>query len=146
MIGLLYPHETYRVYSEYESEGKYPDIFLERIPQVQIPYEIVIELKYIKKEDALKSVEKQANGTFKIIEPPQTAPTKPKRGKAAKVKVAPVVPANPLDITPFDATVEQGTNQLQMYMKSQKFDRPNVLGFCLVFVGNECKKIVAYPS
>jgi hypothetical protein len=146
MIGLLYPHETYRVCSEYESEGKYPDIFLERIPQVQIPYEIVIELKYIKKEDALKTIEKQANGTFKIIEPPQTAPAKPKRGKAAKVKVAPVVPANPSDITVFDATIEQGTNQLQMYMKSQKFDRPNVLGFCLVFVGNECQKIVAYPS
>jgi Predicted AAA-ATPase len=150
MIGLLYPHESYRVCSEYESEGKYPDIFLERIPQVNIPYEIVIELKYIKKEDALKFVEKQLDGSFKILESP-TEDTKPKRGKAKKIKPAATIVPNiavPItsNLTLLDAITEQGTNQLKIYMHSQKFERPNVLGFCLVFVGNECQKMVTYPT
>jgi hypothetical protein len=54
MIGLLFPYESYRIRSEHEEETRYPDIFLERIPQVNIKHEVVLELKYIKKEDGLK--------------------------------------------------------------------------------------------
>ena len=39
------------------------------------------------------------------------------------------------------ATAE-GTQQIEKYMATARFQRPNIRGFCLVFVGNECKQII----
>jgi hypothetical protein len=150
MIGLLFPYESYRICSEYEIDSRYPDIFLERIPQVDIKHEVVIELKYIKKEDALKWLDNQGN----IIESTVSNVAK-KKGRKPKnapnnaiqsVVNTPIAPVSvPVGaITLFDSIVEQGTKQLVGYMQSERFQRPNILGFCLIFVGNECKKIVNY--
>ncbi len=62
MIGLLCPYESYFIHSEYESRRAYPDIFLEKKPNTIVKYEIVLELKYVKKkeEDKLPQVIEQA--------------------------------------------------------------------------------------
>ena len=57
MIGLLFPYESYYIHSEYEARKGYPDIFLERMPNRPVKYDIVLELKYVKKS-AEKTVEK----------------------------------------------------------------------------------------
>jgi hypothetical protein len=49
MIGILYPFEAYYIHSEYESRKGYPDIFLEKMTDKPVNYEIVLELKYVKK-------------------------------------------------------------------------------------------------
>jgi hypothetical protein len=103
MLGLLFPYESYLIHSEYETNSTYPDIFLERIPQANIPYEIVIELKYIKKENA---------------------------GDTALI----------------NDVITQGTNQLNNYMSTPRFNRPDVKGFCLIFVGNECQHIINHQN
>jgi Predicted AAA-ATPase/PD-(D/E)XK nuclease superfamily len=54
MIGILYPYEAYFIHSEYESKRGYPDIFIEKMPDKPINYEIVLELKYVKKSNADK--------------------------------------------------------------------------------------------
>jgi hypothetical protein len=54
MIGLLFPFSAFMVHSEYEAGREYPDIFLERIQHRIMKYEVVIELKYLKKKDADK--------------------------------------------------------------------------------------------
>ncbi|MEO0044718.1 MAG: hypothetical protein RL329_4167 [Bacteroidota bacterium] len=141
ILGLLFPYESYMIRSEPEIEGKYPDIFLERIPQVPIKHEIVIELKYIKKEDGLKWLDNQGN----IVDPPQAPTTTPKKGRKPKTPVVPVMPANPPVISLLDDVAAKGTKQLAGYMQSNYLQRPNVLGFCLVFVGNDCLKILPYP-
>ena len=109
MIGLMFPYEMYLIRSEYETEGVFPDIFLERIPQVDIKHEVVIELKYIK----LADIEKEE-----------------KSEKAADY------------ISLLDKATAEGTQQIEKYMATARFQRPNIRGFCLVFVGNECQKII----
>jgi PD-(D/E)XK nuclease superfamily/Predicted AAA-ATPase len=54
MIGLLFPYKAFIIHSEQEHNRGYPDIFLERVPDRNINFEVVIELKYIKKSDAKK--------------------------------------------------------------------------------------------
>jgi hypothetical protein len=150
MIGLLYPYESYHIRSELEIHGKYVDIFLERIPQVPIKHEILLELKYIKKEDALKWVDKDE----KIVDPPASAnppvvtPTKkgrkPKQVALPAPLLAPVIPANPPVKSLLDHVSEKGAAQLADYMTADYFKRPNLLAYCLVFVGSECKKLLPY--
>ena len=91
MIGLLFPYESYYIHSEYESKKGYPDIFLERMPNRPIKYDIVLELKYVKKS---------AKNTL---------------GKV----------------------IEQAESQLGEYMRSERFSRPDVLGFYVVFLGGD---------
>jgi len=91
MIGLLFPYESYFIHSEYESRKGYPDIFLEKMPNRAIKYDIVLELKYVKKS---------AQHTLKKV-------------------------------------VEQAESQLGEYMHSERFSRPDVLGFYVVFLGGE---------
>jgi hypothetical protein len=43
-----------------------------------------------------------------------------------------------------DHVIEKATIQLADYMQLARFQRPNLLGFCLVYVGNECKQILPY--
>jgi hypothetical protein len=150
MIGLLYPYESYHIRSELEINGKYVDIFLERIPQVAIKHEILLELKYIKKEDALKWVDKDE----KIVDPPASANppvgTPAKKGRKPKQVASPVptptpvIPANPPVKSLLEHVSEKGAAQLADYMTADYFNRPNLLAYCLVFVGSECKKVLPY--
>ena len=87
LIGMLAPYESYFIHSEYESGRGYPDIFLERIPHVDLDFEIVLELKYVKKADK-----------------------------------------DNLNQVVADAQI-----QLDGYMKSKRFDRPDVRGYYVVF-------------
>lgn len=91
MIGLLFPFESYYIHSEYETSKMYPDIFLEKTPNRNSGFEIVLELKYVK-----KSAEK-------------TLPN----------------------------VIAEAENQLDNYMKSSRFARPDVKGFYAVFLGGE---------
>ena len=54
LIGLLAPYQAYFIHSEFESGRGYPDIFLERIHDVPMEFEVVFELKYVKKVDEKK--------------------------------------------------------------------------------------------
>ena len=94
MIGLLCPYESYFIHSEYESKRGYPDIFLEKIPNAPIEFEIVLELKYVKKsnKDTLEKV------------------------------------------------IEEAKIQLDGYMTSARFARPDVRGFYVVFLGGTLYK------
>ncbi|MEN9610322.1 MAG: hypothetical protein RLZZ628_1136 [Bacteroidota bacterium] len=141
VVGLLFPYENYLIRSEYEVEKRFIDIFLERIPQVNIQHEILLELKYIKKENA----DKWVDAAEKIVEAP--APPK-KASKSRKPKIAPPPPApKPIPVKPLlDHVIEKATIQLADYMQLARFQRPNLLGFCLVYVGNECKKILPHAS
>jgi len=91
MIGLLFPYESYYIHSEYEARKGYPDIFLEKMPNRPVKYDIVLELKYVK-----KSAEKTL-------------------GKV----------------------IQQAEIQLDEYMTSERFSRPDVRGFYAVFLGGE---------
>ena len=91
MIALLFPYKAFKIQSEYESNRLYPDIFLERVPDRKINYEVVLELKYVK--------------------------------KSAKKKVG--------------TTVKEAKKQLDKYMESERFSRPDVRGFYVVFLGGE---------
>jgi hypothetical protein len=146
VVGLLFPYENYLIRSEYEVEKRFIDIFLERIPQVDIKHEILLELKYIKKENADKWIDKDE----KVVDPP-TPVTPPKKvAKPRKTKVpSPTMPElpKPIPVKPlFDHVVEKGTIQLAEYMQLQRFQRPNLLGFCVVYIGSECRKIIPYLS
>lgn len=61
MIGLLFPYKAFMIHSEYETKKQYPDIFLEKIPDRNINYEVVLELKYVKKSQA-DTLEKVISG------------------------------------------------------------------------------------
>jgi hypothetical protein len=91
MIGLLFPYESYYIHSEYEARKGYPDIFLEKMPNRPVKYDIVLELKYVKKS-AEKTLEK---------------------------------------------VIQQAETQLDEYMTSERFSRPDVRGFYAVFLGGE---------
>jgi hypothetical protein len=144
VVGLLFPYESYLIRSEYEVEKRFIDIFLERIPQVSIKQEIVIELKYIKKENADKWLDKDG----KIVDAP--APVKPVKtpkagAKPRKTKVVPPSIPLPVPVKPLlEDVIEKATIQLSEYMQLKRFQRGDVLGFCLVYVGNECRKILQY--
>ena len=58
MIGLLFPYENFYIHSEYETKRGYPDIFLERMEDRPVKFDIVLELKYVKKsaKKTLKAV------------------------------------------------------------------------------------------
>ncbi len=89
MIGVLYPFEAYYIHSEKEVEKGYPDIFLEKMPDKPINYEIVLELKYVKKKDK------------------KTLPN----------------------------VIKEAQTQLDGYMRSDRFSRPDVRGFYVVYLG-----------
>ena len=91
MIGLLCPYESYFIHSEFEARRGYPDIFLERLPSKPLKFDIVLELKYVK--------------------------------KSAKDTV--------------ETVVSQAQTQLDGYMTSARFARPDVRGFYVVFLGGE---------
>jgi hypothetical protein len=91
MVGLLFPYESYYIHSEYEAKRGYPDIFLERMPNKPLKFDIVLELKYVKKS-AEKTLEK---------------------------------------------VIQQAETQLEEYMTSERFSRPDVRGFYAVFLGGE---------
>ena len=91
MIGLLFPYESYYIHSEYETKRGYPDIFLEKMPNKPLKFDIVLELKYVKKS-AEKTVEK---------------------------------------------VIQQAEIQLNEYMTSERFSRPDVRGFYVVFLGGD---------
>jgi hypothetical protein len=101
IIALLFPYKAFKIHSEYESKRSYPDIFLERVPDRKINYEVVLELKYVKKSNADKLEE--------VITEVQT--------------------------------------QLNGYMATERFSRPDVRGFYIVFLGgkvHECKEFGQY--
>jgi hypothetical protein len=144
VIGMLFPYESYLIRSEMEVNRRYVDIFLERIPQVNMKHEILLELKYVKKENALKWVDKDG----KPVDPPAPPAPIKKVAKSRKSKTAvpalPVAPA-PVPVRPLlEDVAEKGYQQLCEYMVLPRFQRPHVLGFCLVFVGKECYKILPY--
>jgi PD-(D/E)XK nuclease superfamily/Predicted AAA-ATPase len=91
MIGLFYPYESYYIHSEYEARRGYPDIFLERVPDRPTKFDIVLEIKYVKKsaEDTLPDV------------------------------------------------VAEARKQLNRYMSSTRFNRPDVRGYYVVFLGGK---------
>lgn len=100
MIGLLFPYKAFFIHSEYESSRVYPDIFLERIPDISIPNEVVLELKYVKKRDA------------------DTLPD----------------------------VIQQAENQLNTYMNTERFMRPDVCGFYVIFLGGKVHQWRAYGT
>jgi Predicted AAA-ATPase/PD-(D/E)XK nuclease superfamily len=102
MIGLLFPYESYYIHSEYEAKRGYPDIFLERMPHKPIKFDIVLELKYVKKSAVKKATE---------------------AGEDLLAKV-----------------VKQAEKQLDGYMKNERFNRPDVRGFYVVFLGGDVYK------
>jgi Predicted AAA-ATPase/PD-(D/E)XK nuclease superfamily len=91
MIGILYPFEAYYIHSEFENKRGYPDIFIEKMPDKPINYEVVLELKYVKKsaEDTLEKV------------------------------------------------IHEAETQLDSYMQSVRFNRPDVRGFYVVYLGGK---------
>jgi hypothetical protein len=91
MIGLLFPYKAFLIHSEYESRKAYPDIFLERIPGRMMNYEVVLELKYVKKSHT------------------NTLPQ----------------------------VIQEAEQQLSTYMQSERFARPDVRGFYVIFVGGQ---------
>jgi hypothetical protein len=94
IIGLFFPYKAFHIHSEYESRKGYPDVFLERIPSRMMNYEIVLELKYLKKS--------QESSLPKVV--------------------------------------EEAKNQLHEYLQSERFRRPDVRGFYIVFLGGEVAK------
>ena len=106
MIGLLVPYKAFKIHSEPESKRQYPDIFLSRVTDRKMNYEVVLELKYVKKT-AKDKLTKTVN-------------------KTGKEKLA--------------AVVEEAETQLDGYMKTERFSRPDVRGFYVVFFGGEVYK------
>ncbi|MEY4934469.1 MAG: hypothetical protein RIS64_828 [Bacteroidota bacterium] len=145
IIGMLFPYESFLIRSEMELNRRYVDIFLERIPQVNIKHEILLELKYVKKENAAKWVDKDG----KTVDAPAPPTPVKKVAKSRKIKI--ITPSAPVAAVPvpvkslLDDVSEKGYQQLCEYMEMPRFQRPNLLGFCLVFVGQECHKILPYP-
>jgi Predicted AAA-ATPase len=145
VIGMLFPYESYLIRSEIEHQRRFIDVFLERIPQVDIKHEIVLELKYVKKENRSKWADKDG----KPVDAPAPATPAKKVAKSRKAQppappVAPALPA-PVPVKPLlEDVAERGYQQLCEYMALPRFQRPNLLGFCLVFVDKECSQILPY--
>jgi Predicted AAA-ATPase/PD-(D/E)XK nuclease superfamily len=94
MIALLFPYKAFKIHSEYESKRTYPDIFLERIPDRKINFEVVIELKYVKKSAA----------------------------------------------DTVNDVISDAKTQLAGYMKTERFSRPDMRGFYVIFLGGKVHK------
>ena len=105
MIGLLCPYESYFIHSEYESGRVYPDIFLEKLHPT-VKYEIVLELKYVKKTE--------------------------------KDKDTKTVQKTSLD--KLENIIKEAETQLDGYMQTERFSRPDVRGFYAVYFGGEVYK------
>ncbi|MDZ7880627.1 MAG: AAA family ATPase [Saprospiraceae bacterium] len=105
MVGLLAPYDSIFIHSEYESGRGYPDIFLERLIPV-VKYEVVLELKYVKKTTTDK--------VTKVV----THTTKEQ----------------------LDKIIAEAEAQLNGYMTSKRFDRPDIRGFYAVYFGGEVYK------
>jgi hypothetical protein len=147
VIGMLFPYESYLIRSEMELNRRYIDVFLERIPQVDIKYEIVLELKYVKKENRSKWADK--DGKPVDAPAPPTPVKKVAKSRKTKTPVPPPAPvvAAPVPVKPLlEDVAERGYQQLCEYMALPRFQRPNLLGFCLVFVDKECYKILPFPT
>lgn len=99
IIGLLFPYESYYIHSEYEVKRGYPDIYLERMPHKPLKFDIVLELKYVKKSAVKKATELGEDLLEKVI--------------------------------------TQAETQLDRYMESPRFARPDVRGYYVVFLGGE---------
>jgi hypothetical protein len=91
MVGLLFPYESYFIHSEYEARRGYPDIFLERLPNKPLKFDIVLELKYVRKSQKKR----------------------------------------------LPAVITEAEIQLDGYMTSARFKRPDVRGFYVVFLGGK---------
>ena len=52
-VSLLFSQKFYYVHSEYESERKYVDVFLETIRGRGVTFEVAFELKYVKKGETI---------------------------------------------------------------------------------------------
>jgi hypothetical protein len=145
VIGMLFPYESYLIRSEIEHQRRFIDIFLERIPQVNMKYEILLELKYVKKENRSKWADKDGKPVDAPAPPtPVKKVAQPRKPKIPVPPPAPVVPA-PVPVKPLlEDVAERGYQQLCEYMALPRFQRPNLLGFCLVFVDKECYKILPY--
>ncbi len=111
MIGLLFPYESYYIHSEYEVKRGCPDIFLERMPNKPLTFDVVLELKYVKKSAVKKTRAKKGEGQ------------KATDGKSLLEKI-----------------VAEAQIQLDAYMTSERFSRPDVRGFYVVFLGGEVYK------
>ena len=111
MIGLLFPYESYYIHSEYEVKRGYPDIFLERMPNKPLTFDVVLELKYVKKSAVKK--------------------TRAKKGDAKKA---------PDEKSLLEKVVAEAETQLDGYMTSERFSRPDVRGFYVVFLGGNVHK------
>jgi hypothetical protein len=82
-----------------------------------------------------------------MVDPPASLNVVPKKkGRKPKTPVVAVAPTNPPVRTLLEAIAEQGTQQLTNYMQMERFKRPNTLGFCLIFVGNQCAQIIDYHN
>jgi hypothetical protein len=145
VIGMLFPYESYLIRSEMEHQRRYIDVFLERIPQVDIKHEIVLELKYVKKENRLKWADKDGKPVDAPAPPtPVKKVAKSRKAQTPAPPVAPALPA-PVPVKPLlEDIAERGYQQLCEYMALPRFQRPNLLGFCLVFVDKECSQILPY--
>jgi Predicted AAA-ATPase len=145
VIGMLFPYESYLIRSEMEHQRRFIDVFLERIPQVDIKHEIVLELKYVKKENRSKWADK--DGKPVDAPAPPTPVKKVAKSRKPKTPAPPVAPAlpTPVPVKPLlEDVAERGYQQLCEYMALPRFQRPNLLGFCLVFVDKECAQILPY--
>jgi hypothetical protein len=111
MVGLFFPYESYYIHSEYESKRGYPDIFLERMPNKPLTFDVVLELKYVKKSAVKK--------------------TRVKKGDAQKV-------TNEKSL--LEKVVTEAQTQLDGYMTNERFNRPDVRGFYVVFLGGTVYK------
>ena len=100
MIALLFPYKAFKIHSEYESKRTYPDIFLERVPDRKINYEVVLELKYVKKSTMDK----------------------------------------------LDDIITEAQTQLNGYMTSERFSRPDVRGFYVIFLNGAVHEWKAYGT
>jgi hypothetical protein len=78
----------------YSLKRGYPDIFLERMANKPLTFDIVLELKYVKKSA----------------------------------------------VNTIDNVIKETETQLDGYMKSDRFSRPDVRGFYVVFLGGDAHK------
>jgi hypothetical protein len=65
-VSLLHQQRFYYVHSEYESERRYVDIFLETIRGYAVKYEVAFELKYVKKSEKI-DLEKELDNAEKQL-------------------------------------------------------------------------------
>ena len=80
---------------------------------------------------------------------PLTPVKKIAKSRKTKTPAPPVAQAmpTPVPVKPLlEDVAERGYQQLCEYMALPRFQRPHLLGFCLVFVDKECYKILPFPT